>query len=84
MESFIKNIRDKIIKSIKVEKIEIIDNSQKHLGHKSFREGLLHLKIIIKSEILKSFSKIDAHKKVMKILEKELKEKIHAIEIKIN
>ena len=38
----------------------------------------------IDSKYLKSLNKIQAHKKVMKILEKELKNKIHALEIKIN
>ncbi len=84
MESFIKVIENKIKNAIEVSKIEIIDNSSKHKGHKSFQEGKLHLKIIIYSEYLKSLNRVDAQKKVMKILEEELKENIHALELKIN
>jgi len=84
MKSFIKGIENKIKNAIEVSKIEIIDNSSKHKGHKSFQEGKLHLKIIIYSEYLKSLNRVDAQKKVMKILEEELKENIHALELKIN
>ncbi len=84
MESFIKVVEKKIRDSIELNKIEIIDNSLKHQGHKSFNKDKFHLKIIIDSKYLKSLNKIQAHKKVMKILEKELKNKIHALELKIN
>tara|TARA_B100000029_G_scaffold67804_1_gene60395 strand:+ start:167 stop:421 length:255 start_codon:yes stop_codon:yes gene_type:complete len=84
MKSFIKFIEKKITDSIEISKIEIIDNSSKHEGHKSFVKGKLHLKIIIDSKYLKSLDKVEAHKKVMKILEKELGDKIHALELKIN
>mgnify|MGYP001275121449 CR=1 FL=1 len=84
MESFIKVIKKKIRNSIELSKIEIIDNSSLHRRHKSFNKDKFHLKIIIDSKYLKSLNKIQAHKKVMKILEKEMKNKIHALEIKIN
>ena len=84
MESFIKVVEKKIRDNLEVNKIEIINNSSKHQGHKSFTKGKFHLKIIIDSKYLKSLNKIQAHKKVMKILEKELKNKIHALELKIN
>ena len=84
MKSFIKLIEEKIKNTLKVSKVEVIDNTSKHKGHKFFQKDKLHLKIIIESKYLKSLNKIQAHKKVMKILEKELKNKIHALEIKIN
>ena len=84
MESFIKIIEKKLRNSIQPSEIEIIDNSSKHIGHKSFIKGKFHLKIIIKSDYLNSFGRIQAQKKIMKLLENELKEKIHALELKIN
>ena len=83
MESFIKVIKKKIRNSIELSKIEIIDNSSLR-RHKSFNKDKFHLKIIIDSKYLKSLNKIQAHKEVMKVLEKELKTKIHALELKIN
>ncbi len=84
MESFIKVIEKKIRDNLEVNKIEIINNSSKHQGHKSFTKGKFHLKIIIDSKYLKSLSQIDAHKEIMKILKDELRDKIHALELKIN
>ena len=84
MESFIKVIEKKIRDNLEVNKIEIINNSSKHQGHKSFIKGKFHLKIIIDSKYLKSLSQIDAHKEIMKILKDELRDKIHALELKIN
>lgn len=84
MESFIKIVEKKIRDNLKVNKIQIIDNSSKHKGHQSFVEGKFHLKIIIDSKYLKSLNKIQAHKEIMKILKEELKEKIHALELRIN
>ena len=84
MESFIKVVEKKIRDNVEVNKVEIINNSSKHQGHKSFNKGKLHLKIIIDSKYLKSLNKIEAHKEIMKILKEELKDKIHALELKIN
>jgi len=41
------------------------------------------LTLKIESEELRLLSKLDAHKKIMKILSEELKNQIHALEIKI-
>ena len=84
MESFIKVVEKKIRDNVEVDKIEIINSSSKHQGHKSFTKGKFHLKIIIDSNYLKSLNKIEAHKKIMEILKEELKDKIHALELKIN
>jgi len=84
MKSFIETIKEKITKNIQVNKIEIIDNSHLHKRHKSFNKSKLHLKIIIESEFLKSFSRVDSHKKITNLLKDEIEKKIHSLEIKIN
>ena len=83
MESFIELIEKRIKDKIEVETIKIIDNSFKHKKHKSFEKNKLHLEMIIYSRYLRSLNKIQAHKEVMKILKDELKEKVHALELKI-
>jgi len=84
MKSFIETIREKIVNNIQINKIEIIDNTHVHKRHKSFNKSKLHLKIIIKSDFLKSFSKIDSHKRIINLLKDEIETKIHSLEIKIN
>ena len=84
MKSFIELVEKKIKNNIQIDKIEITDNTYKHLKHKSYNKDKLHLKIAIKSNFLKTLNKIEAHKKIMNILDEELKSKIHSLEIKIN
>ena len=83
MENYFKDIEKKLEKKINFEKLEIIDNSQKHKGHKFFSEEKYHLHLKIKSLYLKSISRLNAQKIIMNILREDLKTKIHALEISI-
>ncbi len=83
MKNFIEKLEDKVKKNIQVSKIEILDNTQKHKNHKTFKKNKFHITLIIDSEELRCLSKIEAHKKIMKILSNELRTQIHALEIKI-
>ncbi len=84
MKSLIEIIKEKIQKNIKVNKIEIIDNTHIHKRHKSFNKSKLHLKIIIDSDDLKFSNKIESHKKIINLIKNEIETKIHSLEIKIN
>ena len=83
MITFVEKIKDKINKKLEPEQILLIDNSNLHIKHKSFVSNKFYLKLIIKSEKLKNMRKIDAHKAIFSILKEEMKNKIHALEIKI-
>ena len=76
-------IKKKITKEINPQNITLIDNSNLHKKHKSFDLNKFHFKIIIQSKKLKKMNKIEAHKKIFSILSEEIKNKLHAIEIKI-
>ena len=84
MEDYLKYIEKKLREKIKFESLEVIDNSAKHKGHKFFSEEKYHLHLKIKSLYLKSISRVNAQKLIMNILKKELKNKIHALEISID
>ena len=83
MNLFFEKIKAKVNEAINPEKLLLIDNSHLHTKHKSFDKNKFHLKLIIKSEKLKNMKKIDAHKVIFSILNDEMKNKIHALEIKI-
>ena len=83
MKDYIKNIEKKLADKIKFEKIEIINNSHKHKGHKFFSEDKYHLHLKIQSLYLKSLTRLNAQKLIMSVLKEELKTKIHALEISI-
>ena len=82
--NFFDKIKEKINKEINPENIILIDNSSLHTEHKFFDSNKFHLKIIIKSNKLKSMNKIAAHKEIFSILKDEMSNKIHALEIEIH
>ena len=81
--TIIDEIKKKIYKKLNAKNVILIDNSNLHKKHKSFDINKFHFKIIIESKLLKKMNKIDAHKKIFSILKKEMKNKIHALEIEI-
>ena len=83
MENYFKDIEKKLKEKINFEKLEIIDNSHKHKGHKFFSKEKYHLQLKIKSVYLKSISRIKAQKLILNTLKEDLKTKIHALEISI-
>jgi len=83
MNNFFEDIISKLKKEIEIEQIEIVDNSHKHVKHKSFSRDKFHLHLKIKSLYLNSLSRVTAQKEVMKVLKNELSNKIHALEISI-
>tara|TARA_B100000242_G_C42778850_1_gene362542 strand:- start:120 stop:377 length:258 start_codon:yes stop_codon:yes gene_type:complete len=83
MKNYFEYLEKKIKNHVKLENLEIVDNSHKHQKHKFFSKEKFHLKLKIKSRFLNSLSRINAQKMIMKILKEDLKYKIHALEISI-
>ena len=76
-------VKKKLTSEIVIEKIDIEDKSFLHKNHAGNQEGKFHLKITIKSDELKKLSKIESNKKIYKILDQEVKQFIHSIQILI-
>ena len=83
MKNYFEQICEKLNSKIKIENIQIVDNSHKHKGHKSFSPEKFHLHLKIKSLYLNSISRVNAQKMIMKVLKEDLNTKIHALEISI-
>ena len=83
MNDFLDTVKLAISNDLNPEDILLIDNSKLHNKHKLFDSKKFHLKLIIKSKKLRKLSKIEAHKVIFSILKNEMKNKIHALEIKI-
>ena len=75
-----KKLQDEII----IENINIEDKSFLHKGHPGNQEGKFHIKILLESKELKKKSKIDSNRKIYKILNNELREHIHSLQIVID
>ena len=77
-------VKKKLTDQIRIDSINIEDKSFLHKNHAGNQEGKFHLKIILSSSELKILSRIESNKKIYKILDKELKEYIHSIQILIS
>ena len=77
-------VKKKIEKNISIENIKIEDKSFIHKKHKNNQKGKFHLKIEIISNELKNMSKIESNKKIYKILDNEMKEWIHSLQLLIH
>ena len=77
-------VKNKLQTQIDIQGINIEDKSFLHKNHAGNQEGKFHLKITLKSTELKKLSKLESNKKVYKILDQELKQFIHSIQILIS
>ena len=77
-------VKKKLQNQINIENIKIEDKSFLHKNHAGNQEGKFHLKISLISSELKTMTKIESNKKIYKILDKEMKESIHSIQIFIS
>ena len=84
INNLISIIKKKITKDISCEHLKIEDKSFLHKNHKQNQEGRYHLKLTIKSNELAQLSKIESTKKIYNILDLELKNYIHSIQILLN
>ena len=78
-------ILDKIKQDIVCENVGV--NNKSHLDQhhaQSPKNNNSHFEVVISSAELKKLKTIDAHKKIYTILDEEMKNIIHSLEIKIN
>jgi BolA protein len=83
MNIYFEEIKKKLVNKFKIEKLEIIDNSNKHKKHKNFSPDKFHLHLKINSLYLSSLPRVNAQKMIMNTLKEDLKSKLHALEISI-
>ena len=77
-------VKNKLEMKIVIQDLKIEDKSFLHKNHKGHQEGKFHLKLMIKSKELSKLTKIASTKRVYNVLNVELKENIHSIQISLN
>ena len=77
-------VKKKLTDQIDIDSIEVEDKSFLHKNHAGNQEGRYHLKIILNSNELKVLNRIESNKKIYQILDKEMKEFIHSLQILIH
>ena len=84
INNLIEIVKKKICNKIECERIYIEDKTFLHKKHKNFDSKKFHLRVKIKSLELKSKKKIEANRLIFDILEQEIRDYIHSIQLSIN
>ena len=84
INQLIEIVKKKLNNNFDCDKIKIEDKTFLHKNHSGHESNRFHLKITIESEELKKLNKIESNKKIYKILDNELKNYIHSLQILIN
>ena len=63
--------------------LEVIDDSDQHVGHAGHQGGGRHFTVIIAANSLKDLARIDAHRKIYALFTELMPDEIHALRIKI-
>ena len=77
-------VKNKLEQNITCEKIQIQDKTFLHKKHSSNDKSKFHIKLVVNSKYLRKKNKIDSTKEIYKVLDEELKNYIHSIQILIN
>jgi len=74
---------EKILRdSLDPSEIFVIDDSIRHLGHAgSSPSGETHFQVKITSDLFRGLSLVEQHRKIYSLLQEELKNGLHALEI---
>tara|TARA_X000000368_G_scaffold368255_1_gene316105 strand:- start:241 stop:501 length:261 start_codon:yes stop_codon:yes gene_type:complete len=74
-------VKKKILENKLIEDVDLEDKSFLHKNHKTNNPNKFHIKLKIKSEKLKSMSRIQSNKIIFRILDHEMKNYIHSLQI---
>ncbi len=83
INQLIEIIKKKILSHDCILKVEVEDKSYLHINHKSNTKGKFHILLHIKSPELEKKNKLYSTRFIYKILDYELKNYIHSLQIKL-
>ena len=76
-----KIVKKKILNNELIENVELEDKSFLHKNHKTNNPNKFHIKLKINSEKLRNMSRIESSKIIFRLLDKEMKNYIHSLQI---
>ena len=83
INQLIEIIEKKILSQDCISNVKIEDKSFLHKNHKSNEKGKFHILLLIESVELKEKNKLYSTRFIYKILDNELKNNIHSLQIKL-
>ena len=82
-EQRIQTIQSRLQQAFSPTYLEVIDESDKHIGHAGHQGGGRHFAIMISAKRLDHVSRIDAHRQIYALFTDMMPDTIHALKIKI-
>ena len=74
-------VKKKVLENKIIESVELEDKSFLHKNHYTNNPNKFHIKLKINSEKLKNMSRIESNKIIFRLLDKEMKNYIHSLQI---
>lgn len=76
-------IRQRLVEAFSPSHLEVIDESDQHIGHAGHGGGGRHFAIVISAPALSALSRVEAHRKIYALFYDLMPEQIHALRIKL-
>jgi BolA protein len=78
-------IRAKLESAFAPERLEVVDESEKHRGHAGWREGGgTHFKVVMRASALKDLSRVERGRAVHAALAAEIAGGVHALSLELS
>ncbi len=82
MAGMAERIRTKLEAAFAPDRLEVIDESEKHRGHAGWREGgETHFRVVMRAESLGAMNRLARARAVHRVLAEELAERVHALQL---
>ena len=77
-------IEQKLSQHLKPYELLVTDESEDHIGHSGYVQGgETHFKVVLRSKKLKGKTRIECQRTIYKILNDELKDRVHALSLDV-
>jgi BolA protein len=76
-------IKERLQKKFSPLHLEVIDESDQHVGHAGHQGGRRHFYVVIKAECFNHHSRLSAHRDIYALVSDLMPDQIHALRIKI-
>ena len=83
--TYIERIEKKLKRNFSPDTLEVIDESDLHAGHSGSRPGgETHFRVKMTSRSFTGLSRVERQRAVHKVLETELRERVHALSLNLS
>ena len=83
MNSRVEIIKSRLQEAFSPDFLEVIDESDQHIGHAGHQGGGRHFAIKVRAQCFIGLSRVEAHRKIYALFEDMVPDQIHALRIEV-